>query len=124
MTRETRLHAAHRFALRATVCATVAILHTGIAQAQLRIVTYNIAEDVGGTGVPGTDLTTVLQGIGNVHLASHAQPIDVLALEELYEDPTVTLSSIVSRLNTAYPTANYVYDTTLDHTTDPTLSGN
>src|SRR3954463_5820453 len=66
----------------------------------LRVVAYNIAEDVdGSTGVPGSDMTTVLQAIGNAHLAGNAQPIDVLALEELYGTPATTLQPIVAALN-------------------------
>ena len=54
---------------------SVAILTAAEAQI-LRVVTYNIAEDLSGsTGTPGTDLGTVLQGIGSAHLNSHAQPI-------------------------------------------------
>src|SRR4051794_11866162 len=93
-------------------CVVAVSLFATTASAQiLRVVTYNIAEDTGSSGVPGSDLSTVLQGIGSVHLASHSQPIDVLALEELYGNPSVTLSTIVSQLNTAYPAANFVYDT-------------
>src|SRR3954454_15966275 len=71
----------------------------------LRVVAYNIDADTGGAsgqmGGPtsGPGLITVLQGIGDAHLAGNAQPIDVLALEELYGDPTVTLGYIVGQLN-------------------------
>lgn len=101
-------------------CVTVA------AKAQtLRVVTYNIAEDLdSSTGTPGTDLTTVLQGIGNVQLASHAQPIDVLALQELYGTPATTLSAICTQLNGIYGAGTYVYDTTADPTTGNFLTGN
>jgi hypothetical protein len=110
----------------AGACVLAILLFAATASAQiLRVVTYNILEDgMGSTGVPGSDLTTVLQGIGSVHLASHAQPIDVLALEELYGDPSVTLSTIVGQLNAAYPTANFIYDTTADPTTGNFLTGN
>lgn len=90
----------------------------------LRVVTYNIAEDTGGSGTPGFDLTTVLQGIGNAQLAGHAQAIDVLALEELYGDPAVTLGAIVTSLNGIYGAGTYVYDTTADPTTGNFLTGN
>src|SRR5689334_7631744 len=70
-------------------------LPTLTAEAQsLRVVTYNINQDTGdfGTnGVPSADLTTVLQGIGITHLAGNAQPIDVLAVQELYATPSTTL---------------------------------
>jgi hypothetical protein len=102
-----------------------ALLFVSTTSAQiLRVVTYNVAEDVGGSGVPGTDLGTVLQAIGNHSLAGHAQPIDVLALEELYETPATTLSAICTQLNGIYGAGTYAYDTTVDPTTDPTLSGN
>ncbi len=91
----------------------------------LRVVNYNIDQDTQGkTGVPGADMTMVLQAIGNAHLAGNAQPIDVLALEELYQTKTTTLQPIVAALNAIYPTAHYVFDTTTDATTGNTLTGN
>ena len=71
----------------------------------LRIATYNVRADTGSPdGGPG--LTTVLQGIGNAILPdSNAQPVDVLALEELnYNNPSPssTLQFIVSQLNAIY----------------------
>ncbi len=71
----------------------------------LRIATYNVRADTGSPdGGPG--LTTVLQGIGNAILPDgNAQPVDVLALEELNYDnpsPSSTLQFIVSQLNAIY----------------------
>ena len=57
-------------------------------------------------------------------LNGHAQPIDVLALEELYGNPSITLSYFVSQLDAIYPGSNYVYDTTSDPTTGNFTTGN
>jgi hypothetical protein len=100
------------------------LLASAAAAQLLRVVTYNIAEDTGGSGTPGSDLTTVLQGIGNAQLAGHSQPVDVLALQELYGEPSVTLSAIVSSLNGIYGPGTYVYDTASDPTTGNFLTGN
>jgi hypothetical protein len=104
------------------LCLAACVAH---AYAQsLRVVAYNIDQDTGSSGVPGSDMTTVLQAIGNAHLAGNAQPIDVLALEELYGTPATTLQPIVTALNAIYPTANYTFDTTADATTGNFLTGN
>jgi hypothetical protein len=108
------------------------LLETAAAAQTLRVVNYNICQDstscrdydTSNPGVPSSALTTVLQGIGNAQLAGHSQPIDVLALQELYGDPSVTLSSIVSSLNGIYGAGTYVYDTTADPTTGNFLDGN
>ncbi|HVU87780.1 MAG TPA: dockerin type I domain-containing protein [Pirellulales bacterium] len=96
----------------------------------LRVVTYNIDADTGGAagqrGGPtaGPGLTTVLQAIGAENLAGNAQPIDVLALEELYKTPTTTLQYIVDQLNAIYGAGTYAYDATTDPTTGNSLTGN
>lgn len=99
----------------------------------LRVVSYNIDADTGGAdgavgGVySGPGLTTVLNAIGNAHLgaANNAQPIDVLALQELnYTRTATTLGFIVSELNGIYGAGTYAYDTTFDPTTgDATGNG-
>src|SRR4051794_40767124 len=110
----------------ATVCFLAqSLLISGFsAQATtLRVAAYNIDADTGGsTGqkggpIAGPGLTTVLQAIGNAHLAGNAQPIDVLALEELYIDNTTTMSYIVQQLNNIYGAGIYAYDPTPDPTT-------
>jgi hypothetical protein len=105
------------------------------AEAQiLRVATYNVDADTGGSsgqqGGPtaGPGLDVVLEAIGSHNLAGHAQPLDVLALEELYQTPSTTLSYIVGKLNTYYQNncggcAVYDYDTTLDDTTGGTGGG-
>ena len=76
----------------ATVALATCLAWAAVASAgTLRIATYNIDADTGGAtgamGGPdaGPGLTTVLQAIGSANLNGDApQPIDVLALEELY----------------------------------------
>ena len=100
--------------------------------ATLRIVSYNIDDDTGGTS--GTDpntnypnLGTVLQAIGAHHLGDgNAQPIDVLALTEMhYDNPSISssLTNIVSTLNGIYGAGTYAYDP-LVGTTTGNLTGN
>jgi hypothetical protein len=96
----------------------------------LRVVTYNIDADTGGAtgqkGGPtaGPGLATVLQAIGAESLAGHAQPIDVLALQELYGTPATTLQYFVNQLNSLYGAGTYAYDTTTDPTNGNFLTGN
>ncbi len=109
----------------------------GTATAQsLRVVTYNIDADTGGAvgsmggSQAGPGLTTVLQAIGNATLAGNAQPIDVLALQELNATksgstgtPSITLDFIVTQLNNIYGAGTYKADTVLDATTGGTGGG-
>jgi PKD repeat protein len=89
----------------------------------LRIVTYNIMDDINGFTTPLAGLITpfggggftssssgtvtnggVLEGIGEEIVGSDpAQPLDILALEETTSNPT-TVAPIVSGLNTFYNT--------------------
>jgi endonuclease/exonuclease/phosphatase family metal-dependent hydrolase len=92
----------------------------------LRVATYNVRADTGSPdGGPG--LATVLQGIGNAVLPDgRAQPVDVLALQELNYDnpaPSSTLQVIVDQLNTIYGPGTYAYDLVVDPT-DANTSGN
>jgi autotransporter-associated beta strand protein len=111
-----------------------AAVWSSVARANaLRIVTYNIDADtygqlgqMGGADA-GPGLTQVLQAIGEVSLndngAQRAQPIDVLALEEMnYPNGTngnlsTTLTFVVNQLNTIYGNGTYAYDMTADPTT-------
>jgi hypothetical protein len=100
------------------------------ALAIVRVATYNIDDDTGGGGTdqrtPMADLLTVLQGIGNHHLSGHAQPLDVLALQELHYDnplPSVSLGQIVTQLNSVYGAGTYAYDPYVGDTTG-NLAGN
>ena len=99
----------------------------------LRIVTYNIDADTGGTvgqaGGPdaGPGLTPVLEALGAIHLGDGvAQPVDVFAFEELnYSNPQVssTLQYIVGQLNSYYGAGTYAYNTYVDPT-DGNSTGN
>jgi hypothetical protein len=109
------------------VLSVAAFAYPAVVSAQiLRVAAYNVDADTptGGGPTAGPGLDTVLGAIGNAHLAGHAQPLDVLAVEESYGDPTVTLGFIVDQLNGLYPTANYVYDPTPDLTNGNFLTGN
>jgi PEP-CTERM motif len=92
----------------------------------LRIATYNVRADTGSPNA-GPGLTTVLQGIGNAILPDNiAQPIDVLALQELnYSNPlpSTTLQFIVNQLNGIYGVGAYAYDSVVDPT-DGNTTGN
>lgn len=110
------------------LCAScMALVVAGRAEAsELRIVTYNVQSDTtgaaGANGGPG--LTTVLQAIGSESLNGHAQPIDVLALQELYGTPSTTLQFLVNQLNGIYGAGTYAYDTANDPTDGNFLTGN
>jgi len=103
----------------------------------LRIVTWNIDADTGGSvgqmgGVDGgPGLVAVLQAIGQEKLAGNAQPIDVLALEELNGTGTnaanatnATLEYVTTQLNDIYGAGTYAYDTVTDNTTGSGDTGN
>ncbi|MGA2797088.1 MAG: endonuclease/exonuclease/phosphatase family protein [Thermoguttaceae bacterium] len=89
----------------------------------LRIATYNIKADTGSPD-SGTGLSTVLEAIGAENLGGNAQPVDVLALQELYSTPSTTLSYIVNQLNGYYNCPGmYAYDSAIDPTTGGTGGG-
>lgn len=78
----------------------------------LRVVTYNIAADVGATTplpgliAPWNDTNNftaggVLEGIGEERLNGNAQPLDILALQETTSNPQ-TVAPIVNALNAYY----------------------
>jgi hypothetical protein len=103
---------------------SVSILASATEAQILRVVSYNIDADTGGAdgdlgGVfAGPGLNTVLKAIGAAHLNGNAQPIDVLALQELnYSRTWTTLDFIITQLNNIYGAGTYNYDTTFDPTT-------
>jgi hypothetical protein len=124
------------FQASAILLLSVAIVASATAQS-LRVVAYNIDADTGGAdgsmggSQAGPGLTDVLQAIGRATLAGNAQPIDVLALEELNATKTVpstgtpskTLDFIVTQLNNIYGAGTYKADTVLDATTGGTGGG-
>src|SRR4051812_16824207 len=92
------------------LAAAVALAASSHVQAQLRIVSYNVAADVDGftTVRPGFD--TVIQGIGNETVNGFARPLDVLALQEVTGN-TQTVAPIVTSLNNTYGVNTYAMST-------------
>jgi hypothetical protein len=100
--------------------------------ATLRVVSYNVAADVASSspyGSPdGTPDETALRGvfraIGQYRLAGNAQAVDVISVQELYQNPTDTLDSIVTSLNSEYGAGTYAYASGVSNTTGNWLTGN
>jgi endonuclease/exonuclease/phosphatase family metal-dependent hydrolase len=69
----------------------------------LRIVDYNITSS-GGT--PRSGLDTILQGIGNESTAGNAQPLDLIAMEEV-QNQTTTGGAVATLLNNIYGAGTY-----------------
>jgi endonuclease/exonuclease/phosphatase family metal-dependent hydrolase len=72
----------------------------------LRIVTWNIEDDINGATTPLPGVNTVLEGLGNAVAGGVAQPLDIMALEETTSN-TASVAPIVSMLNGDYAGANY-----------------
>ena len=102
--------------------AATCLMATASAQTRiLRIVTYNIAADINGATAPLPGLLAppgntnnyqaggVLAGIGEELLNGHAQPLDILALQETTSNP-VTVTPIVNGLNAFYGVAGMYSD--------------
>ena len=94
----------------------------------LRIVTYNIEDDINGATTPLPGLIAppsntnnvqaggVLEGIGEEIVGNDpAQPLDILALEETTSNP-LTIAPIVSGLNTFYGVAGMYSNSTYQAT--------
>src|SRR5450755_4351846 len=101
------------------VAATIVLLlwAASAPATSLRIVSYNIDDADQGNDNNITaafaGLPAVLKAIGQHHIGTNAQPIDVLGVEELN---STTLPSLVSALNNIYGAGSYAYD----HASDPT----
>jgi hypothetical protein len=132
-----RIFNASRWGLLAASNVALLLAVSTASAEDLRIVNYNIDADTGGAvgaagGVDsGPGLSTVLQAIGAEHLAGNAQPIDVLALEELngtganaVNANNATLQFVVGQLNAIYGAGTYAYDLTTDPTDGAGLTGN
>ncbi len=113
-----RLHARSSAAIALAMCFIAGSADAG----GIRVVTYNINADT-GTSTPQPGLDTVLQAIGNANLAGNTQPIDVLALQELYFTPSTTLQPLVASLNAIYGNGAYTFDQFVGATTG-NLTGN
>ena len=110
-----------RLAVLLTTLATIGSAETVLGQTRTyRIVSYNIdcADQGNDNNITASyaGLPTVLQAIGQHHLGSNAQPIDVLGVEELN---STTLSNLVNKLNGIYGAGTYAFDPT----TDPNSGG-
>ena len=122
--------------------AVFSVINTSAQTRTLRIVTYNIAADVGvtnkqamftnavsssaeGPPLPGliappnnTNSVTsggVLEGIGEELVNGNAQPLDILALEETTSNP-LTVAPIANALNTFYGVAGMYSNSTYQAT--------
>ncbi|MBL8875759.1 MAG: endonuclease/exonuclease/phosphatase family protein [Phycisphaerae bacterium] len=98
------------------------------APGAIRVVTYNVQSSGLGIVPPNPGFDTVMQAIGNHHLAGNAQPIDVLSLQELdgtqfTPGNSATLPYIVSQLNAIYGPNVYAADTLKNPTTGGTGGG-
>ena len=70
----------------------------------LRIVAYNIEDDISGNTTPLPGLYQVLEGIGEEKVAGNIRPIDILGLEETTSNADV--APIVTALNSYYGSAD------------------
>jgi hypothetical protein len=81
---------------------------TGLAHAQLRIVTYNTAAAQSGSGTQTARMpysSTILEAIGLENVSGLARPIDVLLMQEQYS-LDITTDSFVDILNDLYDPIN------------------
>ncbi|HEY2760880.1 MAG TPA: hypothetical protein VGI75_09055, partial [Pirellulales bacterium] len=94
------------------------------ASAELRIVSYNIddADQGNDNNILATygRLPQVLHAIGQHHIGTNVQPLDVLGVEEL--NPT-TLPNLVTALNDLYGAGTYAYYAINDPTTGAGTDG-
>lgn len=99
------------------------------ATGAIRVVTYNVQCSGLGVVPPNPGFDTLMQAIGNHQLAGNAQPIDVLALQELdgvafiAGGNSATLPYIVDQMNALYGPGIYVADKTKNPTTGGTGGG-
>jgi endonuclease/exonuclease/phosphatase family metal-dependent hydrolase len=91
---------------RATLLAAALALPALAQAATLRIAAYNVEADIDGYTAPRPGMAAVLKGIGEEALAGHAQPLDILALEETTSN-SATVAPIVADLNTLYGGTRY-----------------
>ncbi|MBS0191098.1 MAG: hypothetical protein U0573_14815 [Phycisphaerales bacterium] len=105
------------------------VLACGLSQAAIRVVTYNTRISGDGAIAPAAGFDTLIQAIGNHTMAGNAQPVDVLALQELDGDSflpnenSASLPIIVSQLNALYGPGVYAADKVKDPTTGGTGGG-
>jgi hypothetical protein len=76
----------------------------------LRVVTYNIASSA-SPGTPRSGLDTILKGIGDESVNNHSEPIDLLALQEVYTQ-SATCGAVADALNDIYGAGTYSHGST------------
>ena len=74
---------------------------TLLSTATLRIVTYNMEDDIDGYTTPRSGFYQVLEGIGEEQVQGHVLPPTIIALQETTSNST-TVAPIVSNLNSYY----------------------
>jgi hypothetical protein len=113
-----------RVSCRLVLAASLMLLATSAQSAGLRVVSYNIdcADQLSDDNITQSyaGLPTVLQAIGQHHIGTNVQQIDVLGVEEL--NPT-TLSNLVTAMNNIYGAGTYAFDPTNDPTTGAGTDG-
>jgi endonuclease/exonuclease/phosphatase family metal-dependent hydrolase len=82
----------------------------------LRIVAYNIEDDINGNTTPLPGLYQVLEGIGEEKVQGNVRPIDILGLEETTSNTDV--QPIVTALNSYYGSADVYAESTYQATQD------
>jgi autotransporter-associated beta strand protein len=100
-----------------------------MAATTLRIGEYNIdcSDQGNNNAVSGASagIPEVIQAMGQHHLGTNAQPVDVMMLTELLDTnnnsiTSSTLPALVNSLNSIYGAGTYAYDTTPDPTSGGT----
>ena len=107
-----------RFTYGLCLTCTALLITASPAKAQLRVVTYNVANGsgVGNDIVPRTGMNTVLAAMGNDTAAGIARPIDILMLQEV-DDVTTTVQDFTDIMNTTYGLGTYARGTVLNNST-------
>ncbi len=90
----------------------------GQTLAQLRVVTYNVANGsgVGNDIVPRTGMDVVLAAMGSESTGGIARPIDILMLQEV-DDVTTTVQDFLNIMNGIYGPGTYARGTVLNDST-------
>lgn len=87
-----------------------------LSTSTLRIVAYNIEDDINGNTTPLPGLYQVLEGIGEEKVQGNVRPIDILGLEETTSNTDV--EPIVTNLNSYYNGADVYAESSYQATQD------
>jgi endonuclease/exonuclease/phosphatase family metal-dependent hydrolase len=82
----------------------------------IRVVAYNIEDDINGNTTPLPGLYQVLEGIGEEKVEGNVRPIDILGLEETTSNADV--QPIVTALNSYYGSADVYAESSYQATQD------